>query len=248
MTLSATEQAAWGIVVATVVVGLLAAIATAAAAWQAKKAAKMALDIATADRKDRKQEALASEAAANLRAALALQAPIGELRKLADIAVKALCAAQAIVNKHTEYAIIYFDSAAFPYTIYALNHRDMDRIGNLDRLAINVTGDFGAAVIRALAWSKEASAVVQKVINLSDSNSLHMVATHWVQDALKACRLLLHYSDEAEKKAVLIAGTPMDPGLEESATQQSNNEQTSVVAEEGSSVQQVAEASHAPPN
>ncbi|WP_109123599.1 hypothetical protein [Dyella sp. C11] len=202
--MGAGEQAAWAIVWATAVCGLLAAIGSFLAAWAAKAAAKTALDIAKEDRRDRLIMKQADDVATNWRAALSFEAPMQRLVRLVKLAIECIEAAENIPVDADGQRFAMFGTTNFAYMTDALGYEDIARIGNMANLAGNVSGDFGTVILQALSWSREAAALLEHVVNSHTTHNSNGVAhtryfvDYWyVADALSACRSLERHAEVA---------------------------------------------------
>lgn len=216
--LSTSEQAAWAIVWATAVCGLLAAIGSFMAAWAAKSAASTAIEISQKDRAERQAVKEVEDSTANWRAALSLEPSIERLLELVNLAISALEEADRIPPDANGRRVAEFGSTEFNYMVDALAHEDIARIGNLAHVASGVSGRFGTVILQCLAWSREAAPLLEHVVTSQDLRFHSQVYTSYyidfwyMDDALKACRTLRSHAESATALIKDITG-PANGGL-----------------------------------
>jgi hypothetical protein len=198
--LNAAEQAAW----AAAAVGLLAAAGGFAAALASFFAAKTALRIAKDDRAKRLEERDEDSQNANLRAALLLQAAMAQLVAVTTVAHEK-------VRGYIHGNVGYHFGGSFGDDITVLGASELERIGQMHTLAKGVSGDFADSVLRALAWSRETSTVIQKALTYQDkAHGLYYLEKENMDALFKSYAILLTYARRARDRISDIAGDELE--------------------------------------
>lgn len=199
--LSPAEQAAWAVVWATAIAGTLAAIGSFRAAWAAEAAARKALEIAAADREERRESKLATDLAANWRVALRLQLPFDNLLTVARKCAEVLQAGKTYYTTGRHGTCILGHN--FGFTKADVGSRELARIGALDQHAGDVTGELGEKVLLALSYSRETAALTDRLITELTApisvgmSSLDVLENDGLDHALTVCQQLIAYTESA---------------------------------------------------